>query len=317
MKCILWSIPLLYIILLNPAFAADKIKNCNSQTETALEAVNDYITDHLNDFLQTDALFISTKHKDKVKKKWPKTTLKCANADNYCKNKGFDAFVSVGNVVRYCTKEINIPSANLCTLVGLTMHEMGHVAGIPRHNRHNHSNLYNQVSTGTADLVYRFGHAARDYCNTHPVSLSGSTSVIISAGEIGADCGKNSDCNSKKCQGKGDRRECVCKDNDDCPDDGRCKNRLGKNYCIAKGNGPGDFCKKNKDCDFGKCEKGNCVCKTDTDCRGFYGDTSMRCAKPATKKNFCQPTNQPLGESCQKNSDCSGKNKCKKKKCSS
>jgi len=315
MKHILWAILLLYFALLSPTFAADKIKNCNSQTETSLEAVNDYITDHLDDFLQNDATFISTKHKDKVKKKWPKTTLKCANADNYCKNKGFNAFVSVGKVVRYCTKEIDIPNASLCTLVGLTMHEMGHVAAIPRHNRHNHANLYSQVSSGTADLVYRFGDAARDYCNNHPVG-SPTTSTTITSGELGATCKKNSDCDSKKCQGKGDRRECVCKGDDDCNGDARCKNRLGKNYCVTKGLGPGDFCKKNKDCDFGKCEKGNCVCKNDSDCTSFFGDSSMRCAKPALKKNFCQPTGQPAGESCQKNSDCNGSLKCKKKKCS-
>ncbi len=306
---------LLFFTFNHAALAADKIKNCNAQTETALQVVNEYITGNLNDFLQSDATFIATKHKDKIKKKWSKTTLKCTNADKYCDKKNFAAFVSVGNVVRYCTKEIDIPAASLCTLVGLTMHEMGHVAGIPRHNRHNHSGLYSQVRSGTADLVYRFGYAALDYCNTHPANLAGSTSVSLAAKTIGASCSKNSDCNSGKCQGKGDRRQCVCKNNADCPG-GRCQNRLGKNYCVTEGMGPGDFCKKNKDCKFGKCEKGNCVCKSDTDCRSFFGDTSMRCAKPATKKNFCQPTNQPVNASCQKNSDCSGNLKCKKKQCS-
>lgn len=316
MKAPLIHLMLCLLCFTHYVYAADKIKNCNAQTESALEIVNEYITGNLNDFLQTSASFIAAKHKDKIKKKWPKATLKCTNADDYCRKKGFAAFVSVGNVVRYCTNQIDIPAASLCRLVGLTMHEMGHVAGVPKHNRHNHASLYSQVSSGDADLVYRLGDAARDYCNANPGNLSGATSTTVAARTIGASCSKNSDCDSGKCQGSGSRRECVCKNDNDCPN-GRCKNRLGKNYCIAKGDGPGDFCKKNKDCDFGKCEHGNCVCKTNSDCRDFFGDSSMRCAKPATKKNFCQPTNQPAGASCHKNSDCSGNLKCKKKQCTS
>ena len=306
---------LVFLILLciNPVMAADNIKNCSSAEEAALESANEYVTNHLENFLATSATFLPEKYKDKLKKKWPKTTLKCSNRDTYCANKSFGAFVSVGNVLRYCVKEFDLTTRSLCDTVKITMHELGHVAGIPTHARHNHSGLYASVGAGDSDLVYRLGNEMGTYCSANPGS---SPSVVqVSSGEIGATCKKNSDCNSKKCQGNGAVRECVCADDNDC-ESARCKKRLGKNYCIAKGTGPGDFCKRNSDCDIGVCQKKSCVCKTDNDCKSFYvGTNNIRCVN-RVGKNFCQETIQSLGESCHKNSDCIGNLKCKKKECS-
>ena len=138
--------------------AADKITNCSSSQKTALQSANRYISDHLNNFLATKAGFLPAKYKDKLKKNWPKTTLKCSNADKYCAKKGFAAFQNVGKVLRYCTKEFNLTTASLCRVAALTVHELGHSAGIPIHARHNHAGLYSSVATGTADLVYRLGN---------------------------------------------------------------------------------------------------------------------------------------------------------------
>ncbi|MCA9471351.1 MAG: hypothetical protein MRJ96_09590 [Nitrospirales bacterium] len=296
-------------------FAADKITNCSANQEAALQNANEYISDHLNNFLATKAGFLPTKYKDKLKKNWPKTTLKCSNADDYCAKKGFAAFQNVGKVLRYCTKEFDLTTASLCRVAALTMHELGHSAGIPIHARHNHADLYGSVASGDADLVYRLGNEFRSYCDNNPGTSPSVTQA--SGGPIGATCQKNEDCRSKKCQGTGSVRECVCAKDGDCGSAARCKKRLGKNYCLAKGTGPGDFCKKNSDCHIGVCQKKSCVCKTDDHCRSFYvGITDIRCVN-RVGKNFCQETNQDLGESCQKDSDCRGSLKCKKKQCSS
>ena len=305
----------LVMLCSSPVFAADKIKNCASGVENALENANEFITEHLNTFLATSGSFLATKYKDQIKKRWAKATLKCSNRDDYCERMGFVAFQGSGNILKYCTKETNFASRTLCSNVEVTMHELGHMVNIPIHARHNEANLYNQVSSGEADLVYRLGEQMKSYCVKH---TSGSTPIFqkASRGEIGTKCKKNSDCDSNKCQGKGAVRECVCGDDDDCKGSARCKKRLGKNYCIAKGTGPGDFCKKNSDCDFGVCQKKSCVCKTDSDCKSFYKDTdNIRCVN-RVGKNYCQETKQSVGQSCHKNSDCLGDAKCKKKVCS-
>ncbi|MGB0910555.1 MAG: hypothetical protein ACPGYT_09345 [Nitrospirales bacterium] len=295
-------------------FAADKITNCSSGQKTALQNANKYISDHLNNFLASNAGFLPSKYKDKLKKNWPKTTLKCSNADKYCAKKGFAAFQSVGKVLRFCTKEFNLTTASLCRTAAITVHELGHSAGIPIHARHNHAGLYSSVASGTSDLVYRLGNEFRVYCDSH----SGASPSVPrpNARAIGATCQKNSDCGSKKCQGTGNVRECVCAKDRDCGSSARCKKRLGKNYCLAKGTGPGDFCKKNSDCRTGVCQNKSCVCKTDNHCKSFYvGTNDIRCVN-RVGKNYCQETNQRLGESCHKNSDCRGSLKCKKKMCS-
>ena len=296
---------------------ADKIKNCGMAEKTALENANGFITEHLDNFLATSASFLATKYKDKMKKKWPKTTLKCSKRENYCERKDNDAFQGSSNTIKYCTEVFDLTWAELCTTVGVTVHELGHVANIPIHARHNHAHLYlSTVNSGKGDLVYRLEKEMRSYC-WKTINTGSSPSVApVSSGEIGTKCKNNSDCNSKKCQGTGAVRECVCADDEDCKGSARCKKRLGKNYCIAKGTGPGDFCKKNSDCDIGVCQKKSCVCKTDKDCKSFYSNISdIRCVN-RIGKNFCQETKQSAGESCHKNSDCTGNLKCKKKACS-
>ena len=336
---------LLILLLATSAHAKNfKIKNCDS---SAMEDINwavAFIDAHIDEML-AEATFIPSKYRDKIKKKWPSTTLKCSKkkkcqGDTLGYHKG-------GNKFNLCWDQIRDADQTRCNLVGILMHEKAHVANVPIEKKHNDMNAYSYVSQ--VDLVYRFDDVVESICtrsasraergkkevgalcktNTECASNScenftcvckgtdcGGQSITESgrAGKLALDqfCSEHTQCASSKC-GNG---KCVCDDDKDCGRKSRCIKRIGKNYCVPTGGIIGDFCKKNSDCGIGKCEKKSCVCKKDKDCRTSFGSTNFRCAKPGAGfgKNFCQPTSVSNGGACTKNSDCNS-GKCKKKKC--
>ncbi len=96
---------------------------------------------------------------------------------------------------------------------------------------------------------------------------------------LGTSCSKNSQCASDKCQ----QDKCVCKGDGDCPNGQACYTPVGKaNYCASTSKALGASCSKDSQCASDKCEKGECVCKSNNDCPG-----SQKCKTPVTKKNYC------------------------------
>jgi hypothetical protein len=96
---------------------------------------------------------------------------------------------------------------------------------------------------------------------------------------LGATCSKDSQCASDKCE----QDTCVCKSNGDCLNGQTCYTPVGKaNYCASTTKALGASCSKNSQCASDKCEKGECVCKSNNDCPG-----SQKCKTPVTKKNYC------------------------------
>ncbi len=302
-----------------------KVKNCDSSSMADINWAVDFIDGNIDEMLD-EATFIPSKYKDKIKKKWPSTTLKCSKK-NKCS--GFtDGYHKSGNRINLCWDQIRDFKETRCELVGLIMHEKAHVANVPTEKKHNDPDAYSYVNQ--VDLVYRFDEVVKDVCTKKAIPAT-DTSVktivrpdgsmtggdIVESAEtskldLGQRCSEHTQCVSSKC-GKG---VCVCDDNKDCGSKSRCIKKIGKNYCVPRGGTIGDFCKKNSDCGIGKCEKKSCVCKKDKHCKDSFGSTDFRCATPGLGfgKNFCQPTSVSNGGACAKNSDCTS-DKCKKDVC--
>ncbi|GJL53446.1 MAG: hypothetical protein NPIRA02_05780 [Nitrospirales bacterium] len=312
---------LLLILLVTPVHAKKfKVKNCDSSSMADINWAVDFIDNNIDEML-AEATFIPGKYKDKIKKKWPSTTLKCSKKKKCSGDTMGYHKKGSGNKFNLCWDQIRDFNQTRCELVGILMHEKAHAANVPIEKKHNDMNAYSYVSN--VDLVYRFDDVVENVCtrksdpNYVPTGATKTGGDIVEsgrAGKLALDqlCSEHTQCASSKC-GKG---RCVCDDNNDCGSKSRCIKKIGKNYCVPTGGIIGDFCKKNSDCGIGKCEKKSCVCKKDTDCRTSFGSTNFRCAKPGLGfgKNFCQPTSVSNGGACAKNSDCNS-GKCKKKKC--
>lgn len=288
-----------------------KIKNCSASATRDIDWAVDFINQHMDTMLAR-ARFIPTKYHHKIKKKWPKTKIKCTTKGS-CKKPSTGGFHRLGNKIHLCWDNLTDNfTISRCELVGIIMHEKAHAANVPIEKRHNDPSEYSYVRS--RDLVYRFDAVVTDVCNNPPPVTSNTGSQTI-GGEsnsklaLGESCSKNKQCGSGKCN----RGECVCKKNSDCGDGFRCKKRIGKNYCIATGGDLGDFCKRNSDCGIGVCQKKSCVCKRDSDCRTSFNDNNWRCQN-RVGKNYCQGINLPSGGACKKNKDCNS-GKCKRKVC--
>ncbi|WP_447969065.1 hypothetical protein [Nitrospira sp. M1] len=300
------------------------VKNCDSSSMEDINWAVDFINNNIDEML-AEATFIPSKYADKIKKKWPSTTLKCSKKKK-CSGDTL-GYHKVGNKFNLCWDQIRDANQTRCELVGILMHEKAHAANVPIEKKHNDRNAYSYVSG--VDLVYRFDDVVEKICNKNakptktivrPGTVTGTPKTggdVVEAGRatklaLGQLCSEHTQCESSQC-GKG---VCVCNDDNDCGRDSRCKKKIGKNYCVPTGGLIGDFCKKNSDCGVGKCEKKSCVCKHDSDCTTSFGSNDFRCAKPGMGfgKNFCQSTSVGNGGACAKNSDCNS-GKCKKDKC--
>ena len=310
----------LLILLVSTAGAAQfKIRNCESSAMLDLNWAVDYIDNNLNAILD-DATFIPSKQKDRIKRKWPKTTIKCSPNRKSCRD-GSLAFQSTANIVHICWDNIRPWGALMtrCNLVAIILHEKAHEAHVPKSAQHNDRHGY--AFEVDDDPVYRFEEVALAHCNnaataalsTAPGSFNAQGLMGVESGaprrlSVGARCSNNAQCISGQCR----RKICVCTEDTDCGPNQRCKT-AGKNYCVPTGGLIGEICKKNEDCAVGECERGICVCDTDSDCQTTYGSPDFRCRKLG--KNYCQETNQPVGGACSKNSDCQPGLKCKKDRC--
>ncbi len=302
-----------------------KVKNCDSSSIADINWALDFIDSHINEILD-DATFIPSKYKDKIKKKWPSTTLRCSTKKRCDGDTG--AYHKLGNRFNLCWDQLRDADTTRCGLVGVIMHEKAHAANVPIEKQHNETREYGYVRD--VDLVYRFDKVVEDICTKKAIPQTDSSvkiivrpdgsmtgENIIDSGEtskldLGQRCSEHTQCVSSQC-GKG---VCVCDDNKDCGSKSRCIKKIGKNYCVPRGGLIGDFCKKNSDCGIGKCEKKSCVCDKDKHCKDSFGSTDFRCATPGLGfgKNFCQPTSVANGGACTKNSDCTS-DKCKKDVC--
>lgn len=298
--------------LFNPSHAKPfKVKNCSAAATREIDWAVDFINQHIDTMLAR-ARFIPTKYHSKIKKKWPKSTIKCTTKGS-CKKATVGGFHRLGNNIKLCWDNLVDQQVTRCGLVGVIMHEKAHAANVPIEKKHNSTREYSYIRN--IDLVYRFDAVVQDVCDNPPAVSTGSSggdalgAASSAALGLGEYCSKNNQCGSGKCN----RGECVCARNSDCGDGFRCKKRIGKNYCIATGADLGDFCKRNSDCGIGVCQKKSCVCKRDTDCRTSFNDNNWRCQN-RVGKNYCQGINLPRGGACKKNSDCNS-GKCKRKVC--
>jgi hypothetical protein len=102
----------------------------------------------------------------------------------------------------------------------------------------------------------------------------------IGSRALGADCDRNSQCLSNKCESD----ECVCNSDGDCPAGQECYRPItGTNDCRTVGLELGRSCQRNSQCRSNKCEQDECVCRTNDDC-----PARQVCKTPITGKNRCE-----------------------------
>jgi hypothetical protein len=296
------------------------VEDCDSSSIEDINWAVDFIDKNIDQML-SEATFIPSKYGDEIKKKWPKSTLKCSTKKKCDNTKNTLGYHRGGNKINLCWDTIRDTKQTRCDLVGIIMHEKAHAADVPIEKKHNDVKEYSYVSK--VDLVYRFDEVVERIClvkngmGAVPATPKTGGSTVESGGTIRLDlgqfCSTNTQCGSNNCGAGG---VCVCDDDKDCGSGSRCKKRIGKNYCVPTGGDLGDYCEKNSDCGMGKCEKKSCVCEKDKDCRDSFGSTDFRCGKPGLGfgKNFCQATSVPIGSACERNSDCKSDN-CKKDRC--
>lgn len=121
-----------------------------------------------------------------------------------------------GRKVRVCYYRMARASAAICNLVGIIVHEIAHLAGVPSQKGHNK----NPGSIAATDAVYLFGDSARVYCESRAAAGIFVNSVLLGKSEseqaVGAACSFNSQCMSGKCGGPEGDQICVCTRNDQC-----------------------------------------------------------------------------------------------------
>jgi Cys-rich repeat protein len=118
-------------------------------------------------------------------------------------------------------------------------------------------------------------------CKT-PVTGKNSceASEDVGAKALGAECDRDSDCLSNKCESD----ECVCNSDSDCPDGQECYRPVTEtNDCRPVGLTLGKPCQRDSQCRSNKCEKDECVCRTNDDC-----PAGQVCKTPITGKNHCE-----------------------------
>lgn len=312
MRTFMFTFVLLSVLVTTAHAKQFKVEDCDSSAMADINWAVDFIDKNIDEML-AQASFIPSKYGDKIKKKWPTSTLKCSTKKKCEADVG--GYHRGGNKINLCWDSIRDSSTTRCDLVGIIMHEKAHAANVPIDKKHNDANEYAHVRA--TDLVYRFDDVVEQVCLAPPATSATGSSIVESGGtsrlSLGEHCSSNTQCGSNNCGAGG---VCVCDDNTDCGSDSRCKKRIGKNYCVPTGGDFGDYCEKNSDCSAGKCEKKSCVCEKDNDCTTLLGDTNFRCAKPGLGfgKNFCQATSVANGGACQRDSDCAS-DKCKKDKC--
>ena len=97
---------------------------------------------------------------------------------------------------------------------------------------------------------------------------------------LGASCDRDSECLSNKCE----KDECVCNSDSDCPAGQECYRPIaGTNDCRPVGLTLGKPCQRDSQCRSNKCEKDECVCRTNDDC-----PAGKVCKTPITGKNRCE-----------------------------
>ena len=153
----------------------------------------------------------------------------------------------------------------------------------------------------------------------------GANSCLRTDLALGAACTREAECRSDHCEGG----RCVCRRDGDCPTGQVCRTPItGPNRCEAGTDGTlglNAICQNDNQCKSGQCEGDRCVCRSDSDCA-----TGQSCFTPITGPNFCQSTTLGLNAACNrdsqcrsdkcqggacrcnKDSDCSGNQECKK-----
>jgi Cys-rich repeat protein len=126
---------------------------------------------------------------------------------------------------------------------------------------------------------------------------------------LGASCSRDEECRSSHCEGG----ECVCRQDGDCPSGQVCRTPItGRNRCEAGEDGTlavGAACQRDAQCKSGRCERDECVCRSDSDC-----PAGQSCYTPVTGANYCSSTTLALGASCSRDSQCRS-DKCQDREC--
>ena len=145
-----------------------------------------------------------------------------------------------------------------------------------------------------------------EYCNKR---INRNQCLDLGTTPVGETCDNNDECQTRKCQGSGNDRQCVCAENLDCDSGEYCNKRINRNQCLDLGTTPvGETCDNNDECQTRKCQgSGNdrqCVCNVDSHC------ASGEFCNNRVNANRCL-ANRSLGleETCDKNQECRS-NKC-------
>jgi len=305
LKFLSYITALLLIFTAAPVTADNfRIRDCPSNALVDLNWAVKFIDQHLDSILTVQSI-LNTRYQARIKDRWPKTTIDCAN-DRRGSCRTALAFTGTANIVHFCWQN-NLNAAtprNRCNVVATLLHEKAHEAHAPDADAHNDRNL-----EAENDPVYQFGFHVYRYCERVASGATAGSFNSFGLARLGANnalplgdyCGRNAQCRSDQCR----RGKCVCNDNGDCPSGYRCKT-AGLNECIKIDGRIGEVCNRNSDCRTGQCDRDICVCDTDQHCRDFFPGSNWRCRKGG--QNECVRTNLSNGARCHVDGDCaSGK----------
>lgn len=274
--------------------SADRYKDCSTTAEKNLGKAVSYINQNMSTLVD-QYTFLSEKQRQEIVRKWPKVKIRCNDDSHRCRGKNGTgikghAHGGLGNTINVCEANMVDEGISVCGAVGIIMHETGHAHGFRMAAGHNAVPLSDYVKKH--DVIYRMGNIAATHCSS--TIASNDTFTGTKRAGLGDGCRNNDDCSSGRCWVKIDSRPfevtppgqnrgtCVCNDDGDCPDGQQCYEPFGKqHYCSSTTKKLGDDCKKNSQCASNKCERGECVCRTDNDCGG------RKCRTPITGKNYC------------------------------
>jgi len=296
LKFLSYITALLLIFTAAPVTADNfRIRDCPSNALVDLNWAVKFIDQHLDSILTVQSI-LNTRYQARIKDRWPKTTIDCAN-DRRGSCRTALAFTGTANIVHFCWQN-NLNAAtprNRCNVVATLLHEKAHEAHAPDADAHNDRNL-----EAENDPVYQFGFHVYRYCERVASGATAGSFNSFGLARLGANnalplgdyCDRNAQCRSDQCR----RGECVCNDNSDCPS-GQICDKIGRNKCIRARLPLGADCDRNAQCRSDQCRRGKCVCNDNGDCPSGY-----RCKTAGL--NECIKIDGRIGEVCNRNSDC-------------
>ncbi len=141
--------------------------------------------------------------------------------------------------------------------------------------------LSNQCEGGVCVCRHDSDCPSGQVCRT-PITGSNFCEAAEKSGSkmLGVSCNHDSECRSNKCESG----RCVCNSDSDCAPGLECYRPItGSNACRPVGLALGASCQKDSQCRSNKCEKNQCVCRTNDDC-----PAGKVCKTPITGKNHCE-----------------------------